>query len=83
MNDYFLQNLARQREKEILKEVKGIRVLKAQYAGGRKKRAEIWDRLKSIVVPWEKGICRKAARAREMMDPLNLKDQALQHHPEL
>lgn len=83
MNDYFLQNLVRQRETEILKELEGIRILKTQHAGGRKKRAEIWARLKSIVVPWKKGICRKAYRTREMMDPLHLNDQTMQHHPEL
>jgi len=83
MNDYFLQNLARQREKEILKELEGIRFLKAQYADGRKKRTEIWACLRSIIVSWKRGICRKASWTREMMDPLHLKDQAMQHHPEL
>lgn len=82
MNDYFLQNLARQREKEILKELEGIRLLKVQYANGRKKRMEIWARLRSIMVSWKRGICRKAYRTREMMDPLQLNDQTMQHHLE-
>jgi hypothetical protein len=82
MKDYVLQNLARQREKEILKELKGIRLLKARYAGGRKKRKEIWACLRSIMVSWKRGICPKAYRTREMMDPLHLKDQTMQHHPE-
>ena len=83
MNEYFLQNLIRQREKEILKELEGIRLLKAQYAGGRKKRKKFWGCFKSIIVSCNKGICPKAARAPEMMDPLHLKNQTLQHHPEL
>jgi hypothetical protein len=77
MNDYFLQNLARQQEKEILKELEGIRLLKARHAGGRKKRKEIRGRLMSMIVSWKRGICRKASRACEMVDPLHLKDQTM------
>jgi hypothetical protein len=77
MNDYFLQNLARQREKEIIMELEGIRFLKAQHAGRRKKRKKIRGRLKSMMVSWKRGACRKAFRARKLMDPLHLKDQTM------
>lgn len=76
-------NLFRQREKEILKELEGIRLLKTQQSGGRKKRKEIWGRLKSITASWKKSICSKAYRTRGMMDPLQLREQTMQHHPEL
>jgi hypothetical protein len=83
MNDYIMLNLFRQREKEILKELENNRFLKALHAGGRKKRKETCCRLKSIVVPWKRGACHKASRAREWIDPLRLRDQTMQHHPEL
>jgi hypothetical protein len=61
MNDYIMLNLFRQREKEILKEIEGNRLLKAQHAGNRKKRKESWGGLKSTLVSLERGICLKAS----------------------
>jgi len=83
MNDYMMLNLFRQREKEISKALEGIRLLKAQHAGNRKKGKKTWGCLRSIMASWKRGICCKASRVREMMDPLHLKDQTMQHHPEL
>jgi hypothetical protein len=83
MNDYIMLHLFRQREKEIVKELEVIRLLKTQQSGVRKKRKQIWSRLRSITASWKKSICLKAYRTRGMMDPLHLKEQAMQHHPEL
>lgn len=82
MNDYLLQNLVRQREREILEEWEGIRLSKAQQICGHGMKNNLLDRMNSLVDSWKRAICRKATRVRDLMDPLHLEDQKMQNHPE-
>ena len=82
MNDYLLRNLVRQREREILEEWEGIRLSNAQQICGRGMKNTFLDRMTLLIDSWKRGICRKASRVRDVMDPLHLKDQKMQNHPE-
>ena len=70
MNDYFMQKLARQRERELLEEFDAIRRRNVQQAGGRAIRKKTPGRMKSGMTASKRVLRRIVSRWRELMDPL-------------